>query len=526
MAIPLGTTSRQLSTIARWTLAAAVIAGMLSWWWPTATGWGALAGCMLVVFVLWLAWKTTAGDRTVPGNIFHVVLLGPLAIWIGHFVRRGFATGAQEHAGLAGALDISAAFQAMLLALGVMLTQSLMARRVGRNAIVMTCGAAMVGGALAALTWGVAAPVRSAMAFLAFAGLGLWFSVVWPAWRPAAASDPPSGPHSLRLPRLIGVGVGAAACVLLVIAAPREAVLGAGVLVVILLVGAAVFRGGKLFIVAFALFTAVAGALVWVTKPTVGYLLVSCRSPFGCGERAFDTLVAGNNGLKILGMSIGWVGLAWLSVGLVVCALWLLAAQSSARGQTSPNAAHGVWGLDSLRMILRVWAAAMTASAMLAPGGLFIPAVTLAVAFAWGLAQATSGRAGRAYGGYLLLAALAVMVMLLGLARDMGLVGWSARAFALDDRFLHVMAGFLLAMTLAWQLGARRVWGGLLGVVLALAVGAGGEVMQFVASSRNASWTDVACHCFGSLAAVPLYLLCIGARLCEWSEPQLAARAR
>lgn len=371
----------------------------------------------------------------------------------------------------------------------------------------------MVGGAQAAMTWGVAEPVRSAMAFLAFGGLGLWFSVVWRTWTAAPTHDSPFHPHRLRLLRLIAGGIGIIACALLIVAAPREAVLGAGVLVVILLAGAAVFRGGRLFLVAFALFTAIVGALVWITKPTLGFLIESCRSPFGCGEAAFDTLVAGNNGVKILGMSIGWIGLIWVSAGLVACALWLLIAQRSS-------------GRDSLGMILHVWAAVMTTSAMLAPGGLFIPAVTLAAAFTWGLAQAASGRGARAYGGYLLLAVLVGMMLVLGLARDMGLVGWSARAFALDDRFLHALVGFLLAMTLAWQLGARKVLGGLLGVALALAAGAAGEAAQFAASSRSADWTDMVHHCFGALAAVPLYLLCMGTRLCEWSEPRVASQPR
>ena len=65
MTIPIGRTSRQLGTIARWMLAVLVVAAMLAWWTPSLHRWGALSMGMLATLLLFVTWRIVAGARKV-----------------------------------------------------------------------------------------------------------------------------------------------------------------------------------------------------------------------------------------------------------------------------------------------------------------------------------------------------------------------------------------------------------------------------------------------------------------------------
>ena len=70
-------------------------------------------------------------------------------------------------------------------------------------------------------------------------------------------------------------------------------------------------------------------------------------------------------------------------------------------------------------------------------------------------------------------------------------------------------------MLLAWQMGTRRVWLGLLGILLAALMGGPAELAQYLASNRTAEFRDWVHHVMGSAAAIAPYLLCVMTR---WSE--------
>ena len=105
MAIPIGTTARNLETLARWMLAGVVIVGMLCWSMPGFKIWGALAIGLLMVWVLWLLWRTVQADRTIPAHPIHLALIVPVMILIFHLARHGLRQ-QQDPTLLHGALDI------------------------------------------------------------------------------------------------------------------------------------------------------------------------------------------------------------------------------------------------------------------------------------------------------------------------------------------------------------------------------------------------------------------------------------
>ena len=118
--------------------------------------------------------------------------------------------------------------------------------------------------------------------------------------------------------------------------------------------------------------------------------------------------------------------------------------------------------------------------------------------------------------GWVLFILLAGLMLCLGLAPEDGLIMWSVQAFGFSPKFLHVLCGLLVAMVLAWQMGSRKLWKGLVGIGLAIAAGGAGELAQkFFSDQRTARWGDVIVTGLGCLAAAVPYLLALGARGCE-----------
>lgn len=513
MAIPAGTTARQLGAVARWMLAGVVIVGMLTWWWPGYRSWGALAAGVAFVLALWLTWRVVSADRTVPGHPAYLILLAPAAVLTVHLAGTGLAPSGAEPEGLAGAIDISMLYQMALLAAGIMLTQSLLPGAAAHAGVLSACGAAMMGGSVAAMVWGHAEtmPVRGALTLLAFSGVAVWLCPLWSAGAPGGAW---AGRHPMARRELRAgcVVLAVAACAVLAWTSPLEAIQAAGITGGVLVLGGVIFpamrrtcllAGGAAVVLAAGVMSACRGV-----RPL---LLCEARGPlrlpatwFGLGEAAFPDVSAADNGLVVLGATIGWVGLGWLLVGLALCIIWLLC-----HAQRTDPASQG-------RALAWTVAVALASAAMLMPGGLFTPSVTLAAAFTWGLLPMMLARKPRRRTGVFLLGGILAMLVMLGLARADGLPTWSLKVFGGDKNLLHVAAGFLLAMTLAWLLGARRTWAGLGGVLLAAAIGGGGELVQKLLTPwRVAELSDLLLHLSGCGAAAVLYLIAMGARWCE-----------
>ncbi|MDY6914616.1 MAG: hypothetical protein SVT52_09200 [Planctomycetota bacterium] len=499
MAIPTGTTSRQLAAVARWALASVVVVGMLTWWWPSFRTWGALSAGLGIVFALWVLQRTVAAERTVPGHPVYWVLLAPAAILTVHLAWTGLGTAEAPSMALGGAMNMSMLFQLALLACGVMLSQSLLPRAASHISVLSVCGVAMMGGAAAAMVWGRAEQARCALALLGFAGVGVWLSMLWGL---SAEQSVELSSRRGRELQLICIVVAVAAAAGLTYVAPSSAAVAAVVVGVVLFAAGLVFHQRRIILLLAGGILAAAG--LWAVRSGLAAIVPAGDVAwFGRGEEAFAAVSAADNGLAVLAATIGFFGAGWLVLGAAACVTWLLC-----------HARRGHAG-DQARAIVWTAGAALAGCAMLAPGGLFIPAIMLAVALTWGLLPAMLGRRQRCRSGVVVLAVLAGIALLLGLARRDGLLGWSANAFGGAEIFLHTATGFLLALVLSWLMGGRSVWLGLAGILLAALAGGAGEALQAVASRRGAEWKDWLAHTAGSAAVIVPYLLAVGSRMCE-----------
>jgi len=511
MAIPIGTTGRNLAWVARWTLAGTFVLGIISWLGPGYFAWGGLAAGLLAVLALWLLWRTMTAERALPAHPIQLVLLGLLIILAGHLGWSGLGLAPAGPSGsMGGALDMSMIFHLLLLALAVMLSESLLPALAEQPIVVSLFAAALTVGPGAAVVLGGGAPHRSALALLAFAGLALWLAP-WGQAGQRADRGGRWGLWGLRLAKLLPAG-GAAA--LLALAAPTAAAV-AGAVSVAVAVGVGLVLARRILAVPLAaLLLAGGGAALWAALRGGWQILQPPPAgAFGLGEEAFRFLWAGDSGLAVLGAVAGYVGLCGVIAGSACSLLYLLAR---ARVRTRRG---------RLRAMFWTTAAALAGCAVLAPGGAFVPAATITAALTWGLLPFVLRRRPGSVPGAVLVALLMGLMLLLGLVRRLGLASWAAQVFGGRDKFLHLSAGFLLAMSLAWLMGSRRWWVGLIGIALAALAGGAGEVLQIDLSRRSGQMSDWQAHAVGSAVVVVPYLLAMGARWCESPEARPAPKA-
>ena len=514
MAIPAGTTARQVASLARWTLVGVMIFAMLAWWRPGNLTWGASAAGLMVVLALWLMWKMVAGDRTIESGWIYLVLLGPAVIVTCHLATTGLGTSSTGTPGLAGGLNVSMLFHIALAAIGIMLSGSLLGTARYSAAILAVCGAAMIGGPAAAMHWQPAEtmPIHSALAMFGFGGVGLWLSSMW-----APSDDERDEIAPRRHRRSVTVAcvmVAAVSAGFLTWCRPQGAVVAGAAGAAVLIVAGVVLPARRKALLTLGLaIGACSGILAFLAFPEAPTIDPRAYGWFGMGEQAAVVVFAASSGLVVLAATIGWVGVAWLLAG---AGLYLLIGLIAARRAPATAQSRAA-----------VWAAAtaVASCALLAPGGLSSPAITMGVALMWGKFPAMVGLRVKRRHGLLLLAGLVVVSIAMGLGRNPGLAHWSAIEFGANENFLHAPTGFFLAMSLAWLMGSRNVWLGLLGILLAGAAGGAGEALQYLASSRGVEMHDWAYHAVGSAAAIVPYLLCMGSRLYESPDAARVMRA-
>jgi hypothetical protein len=365
----------------------------------------------------------------------------------------------------------------------------------------------MMGGTILAVALGRPQDVANSLGFLGLSGVCVWLTPMWGA--PGPGGEPGRRFGNRRL-RLLHVLIGAVASALLAWFTPGPAIVSLVVLGSVMLVATLVFRFRRKtrFVIAGLLLLFLIAAAV--SSQYVFDLDQTRLTPLGLGEKALVHYSARDAGVVVLGMTIGWLGLGWLLAGMLLSVVLLI---SNARG-----------GSHDARSRAIVWAtgAALAACAALTKGGLFVPSVTLAMAFTWGLLPSMSGApAGRLSGFRLLLVLIAAMIVL-GLTHRGGLPSWMVKSLGGNDLVMHGCAGFVLALALAWLMGSERIRWGLVGIALGVLAGGAGECLQRLVSYRSMQFSDWGAHVIGCLAAVPLYLLCMFSRWCESPD----ARAR
>jgi hypothetical protein len=400
-----------------------------------------------------------------------------------HFLRHGLLPRSDAGRGDWGALDLSAIYQFALIALVGMLSQELFASLRARGVPTFLAGAGMVIGALAAALWGKATPVQPPMTLLAFSGVGLWAAILYSGgYRPPKAAGPgPPPPHAMHRAAV-------ASCVVLCGALwflfPAQGVLAAALLGGAAWLGAICLGGTRLRAAAIALAAlALAAACLVAGMERVTHSIsrlgetLGGGAALGIGEEAYAGPWESNLGPRLVALQIGWGGLAWLGAGLLAAGVLAL-RRAKAAGEGAAT-------------VLRLWSAGLAMAALFSSSGLFVPAVSLAVGFTWGYLQAPGARPGHPWSGWVFLALLTALMFLLALAPAVGLLEWACDAYGMRDDFLHVVCGMLFTAVLAWQLGSRKIWKGLVGVGLAVAAGGAGELAQyFLTATRNAEWGD------------------------------------
>ncbi len=497
MAVPIGTSSKQLAAISRWALAFVVFFGMLTWWRPSYRTWGTLSGSLLVIFALWITWRILDRDRTAPGHAFHLVLLGPAVILLGHAIHRGLLQTLPVPESLAGALDMSLLFQVWLLWLGVLLIASLLPDVFLHPILLAVCGLMMAAGSAAALVWGYAIVDREPIALLGYCGVAVWLSMLWRA-RDGEPNRLGLRKRPIRLLFIFVAGIGSG---ILASRSPVAAVLAlsAGGIAIVLCTAAFLRRAWLLAL----------AALVSVGLVITAVILAIFRLPsnpgwLGSGELAFDQMSPSFVfGVRIVAGTTGWVGLLWLSVGAVGCLLWLVFQA-------------GKGPRENLGGVICWTAAVLLASfALICPGGFFIPSVTLAMALAWGLFPSVAGVAFKPRSGLWTAIVVGMMMMMMALVCRTGLPGWSVESFGFDDRLHHFLGGFFLAMVAVWIIAPGRTWVGVVVIVVSGLFGGLAEVIQHLVSVRSFDLRDWLWHAIGTTAALVPYLLARGAVLCE-----------
>jgi len=502
---PLYPISRRTGEAAKWLLAAVFILGMSAWWWPGYRTWGSLAAGLLLVLTLWFIHRCATGECGVPGHPAYLALLGPAAVLSYHLLRAEISPGEADPEGISGAMVVSVLFQLNLLAAGILCAQTLLADALGGSVGLIACAFSIAAGSVSALawTWGSNLAGRYAWAMTGFAGACLWLL-------PVCGSGDAAAPGSLRVARQPGrlaawaVAAGGV-CVIVAGAAPRES-LAAGVVVgLVLLICGLAYRHFRILILAGSALAVLCVVLGKAAHAGFAILPAGGVGVLGKGGDVLRGFTAQSSGLSVLAAALGWAGLLYWVVGVLAClAVFGLAARKSDR------AGQG-------RAVIWLTLTALSVAAMLGPGGLFIPSVTLLSGVALGLLPTMTGRNSRSRAGIIVVLAIAVLAVELGMVWRMGLAEWCTAGFGVAnaDLFLHGAVGFLLAMSLAWVGGVRSWWLGAIGVAVAAAAGGLGELLQLATKHRTACMSDWTCHALGAAAAGVLYLLYLGSRWCE-----------
>lgn len=541
MAIPTGTTVRQLAALARWTLLGTVVLSPLAWWRPGYLGWGAAIVAVLTVLAAWLVLRIVAGANHVPGHPLHMALLGPVVILAYHLVAAPIRGVPVSPYSLAGGVSVSLVFQFALLSAVVMLTQSLFrvefpahraplptsrqtAEAEGRGTwrlmiALAVLGAAIMGGVAAAVNFGQASSMKVALGLLALAGAAIWL-VPLRHLRSTVTSGESGYSARFRDLRIAYLGVPVIAAVSVTCSAPRAAVITIGVAAMALMAACVPMASARKTLLAGGLALAAAGTIVLAAMPVswAGYLSAP-HGLEGLGEQALSTLdlTARSSALSVLGGITGWAGLGWLLAGLLISFAVLLAQADERR-------------VGVAQVILWAMAMLLSMAALLAGGGLFAPVFTLVAGFVWGLAPAMLGLRfpghahentcahGQPRSGLFLLLGMLILTAAMGVVHNDGLLVWAVADMGGNDKYIHGAAGLLLTLALAWYFGGRRILFGSISIALGGLLGGLGELLQGLASRRGMEWGDWGAHSIGAGVAACLYFLVLGCRLAESPE--------
>ena len=513
MAIPLNTTARQMETQARWLLASVVVIAMVLWLPPALSGWGAMFLGLIMVLLVWVMVRILSQTPTLPGHPIHAALVVPGALLMWHLAGGELPKADEMAISLGGAMEMSLLLQMGLFALVVVLVQSLLPRAALHAVTLGACGAAMMVAPITVLYLfpQAMAPMRPTLLLLGYAGVGVWLMPLWGIGATRRQEELPYLHVRERWLKIAILTLAAGMVGALVWLSPRLALGVSAVVGCVMVLAGLTFERHRLRLSLGG--SVLAGLAIGILGPSPSIdprpaLFTSLADVplVGVGERAMAHVGGADKGIDVLLWTIGPVGVGALVAGVLTCIVMLMIQAKRRRKGDGPRAV--VWTSATLCATL----------ALLGPAGLFSPAVTIAVGLMWGLLPAMLSRTESPRPGWWMVVAVLAFTVLMGLATGQGLATWSLAAITRSgstDKWLHFGVGALLAISMAWMMGRRRVVWGVVGVVLAGLAGGTGEIVQGLATGRSVEMGDWSAHALGSGVMLGLYLLCMFARKCE-----------
>ena len=465
-------------------------------WRPGYYAYSLLTGGVLLLWTFFLFDDIGRGINRVQGNAVYWIFLGLGVILGGHLLADQYLPQV-ESSYLFGSVNISMCYHLGLISVAILLAQRIGdIKSIGKifpDALAVLLG--LVGGVTA--TFLPDGPGRDSLWLIGACGVCIWLTPFVRAFSKNQGSnfsfaDRPSHEKVKLILRLF-----AACCVAVLLLATMNLfclyVLAGCIVVVSVLV--AVARIGK------PVFCWIAAGLGGAA--VLGILFACGQMQFlgvlGMGEKGFSHVYGGSSGVSILLATTGWAGLLVVVLGgFVIASLGLLRVKQNMPGQLIPA---GIWVLATF----------IASAGFLSPGGYVSLASVIALAVTWGLwSKMVISQPAKTRSPWGLLIAVLSFLGLATIVSNPGLLSAMGATCGLADKGQHFLAGFLITIIVAWVLGKRYWWLGLLGVVLAILLGGLAEIVQKEFSLvRAMQMTDWKAHIRGGLVAGAIFAVAL-----------------
>lgn len=463
--------------------------------------WVALICLGLALWVAWLYWRTAEGDCDVPVHVLHPFLAVPIVILLAHLLKQATVDSTNGVA-LVISGDTSMLVRLMTLALLVLLVQDVLSRVGHLRWLLTALGATMALGAI--LHSAVAARVPVGLVLIGFAGVGvLTTPLVVPALsRPAhRVLEHVWVSHADVTARISLAALLSAA---LTVISPVSAALACSAVAGSVLLAGVFLKHHRWRLLSMGAMLAVGGAVGMYRLEVAVPEWLGGLSWMGSGGRHGASVPPSASGLWMLGSSAGWVGAAALCAGMLAAPVWSLYA--------CRRAAPG----DQARAALWACVVVLSGLALLAEGGLSVPAIALAAAVTFGLMPHLMAHRVPAVHGWVVAVAFAAVLVVLGMERRLGGTMWLDLARRHGDATMHFFGAMVLTVVLFWQTRSHRLWQALLCGLAGATLAAGGEIAQtYLTSVRRPEWSDVVADVLGAGAALGIFLVI---RAVAWVE--------
>jgi len=460
---------------------------------PTRVGWHVMMLCTVGLLSAWLLWRNARDEIEVPAHALHPFLILPALIGLGHLLAGIRADPQRGRIELLADANADVVVRLMILSLGVMLVQDVLSRVRDLRWPLMGLGLTIAVGCVLRLHSSPAAAGSPALTLSGLAGVGILLApCCLPAWPTPARWSERWGLLERAIP-VLGILPGAALAAVLVTGEIPTATAAAVAVGGSFLLSGVFLRGYRAVLLSGGLMLALGGAaafdrLGWpVTAGTWTFPLLG-------GGGAHVALSADLSGVQVLSLSGGWLALACVVCGMLAALVRsLYASRRAARGDQARSA---------------LWSAvlALSGCALLAEGGLAIPAVAAVAAITWGLTPHMMAHHVRRFHGWSAMVVFAAVLGVLGLGQQLADSPSARPPMSVGDGLMHFLCAFACTAVVYWQLRCRRWWHGLVATVLIASLLALAEPLQERFSQRSFEWSDLTWNLLGAAAALGAFL--------------------